>query len=519
MRTHALSDITWNEETRALYEINNADVLVFRNLETLFGRVLKTGRPLISNSPLTDRHSGGLPKGHAPLRAFLGVPIYSGNDFIGMLGVANRPGGYSTAVIDKLAMFISVCSNLIVAFRAERDRQKASNELLAAKKEAEQASKAKSEFLANMSHEVRTPLNGLIGMLELALEAAKDPQQKDFLDTAKDSTRTLLYLINDILDFSKIEAGKMSIDSVQFDIRESIDFSLQHFGLMAREKGLELSCHVDTSIPAQLVGDPMRLRQVLMNLVGNAIKFTASGSVHVDIQRCDSADGHVVLEIAVLDTGIGIPQDAQDSIFEAFNQADTSITRRFGGTGLGLSISTALVRMMGGKMNLFSRVGVGSHFWFQIRFATVTAEVSPPVAVTDTVLEKPGNWRPLHVLLAEDNTVNQKLFRHMLTKRGHTVDVASNGRIAVDKLKRHAFDAILMDLQMPEMDGIEACGLIRKKEKAEGVTPHYIVALTAHALETDKERCLQVGMNNFISKPVESRELYKKLELVLEHSM
>ena len=386
----------------------------------------------------------------------------------------------------------------------------------ALKEAAVTANRAKSEFLANMSHEIRTPMNGVMGMIELAQSRPLSPEVAEYLNIAQGSADVLLRVINDILDFSKIEAGRLELEAVDFDLRAWMEQTIAAFRPRAAEKGIDLSGSADADVPEAVQADMTRLRQVLVNLVGNALKFTDNGSVRVRVRRAAGTaerEGHALtLHFTVSDTGIGIPLEKQQSVFEPFAQGDSSMARRFGGTGLGLSICSRLVTMMGGMIWLESEPGHGSHFHF-----TVQAKPAALPALSDARSREgqpagaPGSTAPLRVLLAEDNPVNQMVACKMLEQRGHVVTVAASGCEAIELFRREPFDLVLMDVQMPEMDGFEAASALRELERSTGRRVP-IIAMTAHAMQGDRERCLQAGMDEYVSKPVRPQVLFAAVD-------
>ncbi len=457
----------------------------------------------------------------AGLRSCWSVPLMaSPNRVLGTFAIYHRePREPSAEEWQWVRDFSGIVTLALERHHFEQERQQLVEQLQDALKRAQAASEAKSRFLATMSHEIRTPMNGILGMGQLLLQTPLTDEQCDYLRTLQSSAEHLLALLNDILDIARLESGQFTLAHTRFELPGLIRDVVLLFKAKAVQQGLSLETQIDPRVPAWVRGDPVRLRQILANLVGNALKFTHAGGITLRVQPVNPPDGESahaasegaattpLLHFAVQDTGIGIPPDRLDTIFEPFVQADSTLTRQYGGTGLGLAICKQLVEAMGGRIGVQSEPGKGSTFWFEVPLEPVDAVPERDTAAPAAELPP---LPPLRVLLVEDNAINCKVAARMLEQMGCQVEIATNGREAVEKTAETAYDLVLMDCQMPEMDGYEATRHIREREQGTG-RHQLIIALTAHAFSGDRDKCLACGMDDYLEKPI----LRERLEATL----
>ncbi len=474
---------------------------------SLSGTCVKEGRTLICEDSETDPRVDRAACRNLGVRSMVVVPLRFEEKTVGVLKIlSHRPAAFQNRDLETLQLIAGLLSSSM-AYASQFEAKQAAEQV------ATEASRLKSAFLANMSHEIRTPINGIIGMGSLLEDTQLDDMQREYMSTIQRSAEALLTIVNDILDFSKIEAGKLELDSVDFDLDQVISDIGKLMSFQARAKGLQFLVKSPHSWPCLFRGDHGRLRQVLLNLLSNSVKFTAVGRIEFRISSLVEKVDAVRIRFEIEDTGIGISESSQKLLFQAFSQADVSTTRRFGGTGLGLSICKQIVELMKGSIGLSSREGQGSTFWFEVELAR--SSVSHVVESEKLSNLKEVQESNRYILIAEDNLVNQKVAMGYLLKLGFRSDAVSNGQEALRALETGTYDLVLMDCQMPEMDGYEATHAIRKHPNVR-IQTIPIVAMTANAVQGDRERCIKAGMNDYVTKPIKLRELSIALKRWLE---
>lgn len=464
-------------------------VIVFSGAEMGYGALLT---PLLM-----------LPIGFTAFQAFITSAFVVGIVNAGMYG-SNLPSSFvetANSVFISIGVFTTILAYLVTQHR--RAAFKLEHDLRIARDEAEEASSAKSNFLATMSHEVRTPLNGILGMASLLLQTDLNAKQEDYLQTVKYSGETLLAMLNDILDFSKMEAGKFQVETIDIDFEKLIGSVANLMTSRAEEQGIFIKVSLAGDVPPYIHSDPTRLRQVLLNLLSNAIKFTERGHVEIAVTKLSETNGEALLRFEVIDTGIGIPEEAMNKLFREFTQADSSTSRKYGGTGLGLSICKRIVELLEGQIQVKSEMGKGSTFWFDIPVGIADGD---SFAVEDHKKEVVPDLHPLRILVAEDNKINAQITMDFLRTQDHTLRLAKDGHEAVAILEQEDFDIILMDMQMPGMDGVEATKVIKSRGDKKAEIP--IIALTANNLQPEIDRCMEAGMIDYITKPFSKGELF-----------
>lgn len=509
LKTHSITNISWDEESQAFYDQHAVDGVEFRNLQTLFGHTLRTGEPVITNHPKKHPASSGTPKGHPPLVSYCGLPLFSNHELVGMIGIANNPDGYTNDLMQVLRPTLYAYGLLIRTIRTSNQYQTALAAEQKAKLEAEAANQEKANFLSVMSHEIRTPLNAVVGLSEILEMGDPRPDQEEYVQSLRFSAENLLNLVNDILDFSKIDAGKLELENIPFSLNGLLQQLSSAFKFKAAEKGLEWHLDLDQSVPAHLVGDPVRLAQIFSNLLSNATKFTERGGIQLKTKLLEKGENSVRVLCAVSDTGQGIPHDKHHSIFEMFTQADNSTARQHGGTGLGLTITRKLLQLMNSDISLRSLPNQGSTFSFELEFPQHQQEhisdLNEPQH--DQAVDLSGKT----ILVVDDNPINLLVASQFLKKWGAQVDTVESGPDALNACQMKTYDLVFMDLRMPGKDGIETTRELKRSNPDQ-----LVIALTASAALERKEEVLEVGMVDFISKPFSGRTLAQKLKLHLK---
>ncbi|MGV8949433.1 MAG: response regulator [Candidatus Paracaedibacter sp.] len=500
---------TWEANTslmggsKELFDIFKQGEEIPPPFKGLLDAVLDQGQSIALNdvqSYLKNTESSG----HFPsFKSFLGIPLRSTNGPVGILALVNRDYGYNPLLLEWFEPLLLLAGRIVNEVKLLRFQKYAKNQSIE-KEKAQAKNEAKSAFLAHMSHELRTPLSGLVGTLDLIKQEQMTPEDLLYLQMAKDTSASLLYILNDILDLSKIEENKLVLEEIEFNPLKIAKEVVKLLAFSAKKKNVSLKLISDADIPNKLIGDPSRIRQILMNLVGNAIKFTEKGSVKVSLNgEPEGKESPYILSATIKDTGIGISPDNLDNLFQPFSQAEESMSRRFGGTGLGLYITKCLCEIMGGKIDAKSVEGEGSKFHFKIKLLLPGKLAMPKLK---TSFQASDVLPPLHIMVVEDNPVIQLVTKAMLERSGCSVTAVNNGLEALKAIKKEGihYDLILMDGQMPEMDGFEATRQIRKSY---GLYELPVIGLTAHAMLTDKNRFLESGMNGYLTKPVNKKDL------------